>query len=393
MIPPADSSGYPRSSRTSASSSSSMRARISSRLSSERSATRSAASSGLISSRTSAARSGARSSRTSTWASGSISSIASATISTSIDGEDAGAVARRQLLEDRREVRRVQLREALVRHAEADAGDRGLDRVHVLPVDVAVLDRQLEVARDDAERALDPEAAQQAGRADVHGDEPEGALDLVEADVVHADDLAAVDVHDLLVEQVGLQEDLVLALVELPDVDRRGVQARADVVEALDGRPRDEDPALLGLDDEPGDGRVPVADRHDQVGHRPDGLAGPVEHRPADGPAQVDHLPPRRAGPQPTAGRWRGTPGVPRPLRGRGGPRGSSRRVSRRGYWVRSPLGECSSDPVMADPAARARADRGGAAATSTGRSAAPHGTGPSLCPRNGSRQTARDRP
>ena len=103
--------------------------------------------------------------------------------------------------------------------AQPDAGDRGLDRVHVLPVDVA-LGEDGEAAGEGPERPLDPEPADQAGGADVNGDEAERPLDLVEADVVDPDDLAAVDVDDLLVEQVGLQEDLVFALLELADVDR-----------------------------------------------------------------------------------------------------------------------------------------------------------------------------
>ena len=70
-----------------------------------------------------------------------------------------------------------------------------------------------------------PEPAEQARRADVDRDEAQRAVDLVEPEVVDPDDLAAVDVDDLLVHEVGPQEDLVRALAELVDVDRRGSAA------------------------------------------------------------------------------------------------------------------------------------------------------------------------
>ena len=53
-------------------------------------------------------------------------------------GQDARPVARRELVDDRGEVGRVELGQAGVRHAQADRGDGGLDRVDVLPVDVAL---------------------------------------------------------------------------------------------------------------------------------------------------------------------------------------------------------------------------------------------------------------
>ena len=53
-------------------------------------------------------------------------------------GQDAGPVARRQLVDDRGQVGRMQLGQAGVRDAELDRRDAGLDRVDVLPVDVAL---------------------------------------------------------------------------------------------------------------------------------------------------------------------------------------------------------------------------------------------------------------
>ena len=135
-------------------------------------------------------------------------------------GQDAGPVARRELVDDRGQVGRMELGQADVGHAQLDRGDARLDRVHVLPVDVALRGRQAQVPGDDPVRALDAEPTEQAGRPDVDGHETELVLDVVQAQVVDPDDLASIDVHDLLVEQVLAQLDLVGALLELGDVDR-----------------------------------------------------------------------------------------------------------------------------------------------------------------------------
>ena len=176
-----------------------------------------------------------------------------------------------------------------MRHAQPDRGDAGLDRVDVLPVDVALGRRQVQVARDRPVRALHAQPAEQPGRPDVDGHEVELAVDVVETQVVDPDHPAAVDVHDLLVEQVGPQQDLVGALLEPGDVDRVTGQPRARRVEPGDLRPGQEDPAAVGRDDEPGDGRIAVADGDDQVVDLAQRLAGGVEHGPADGVAQVEH--------------------------------------------------------------------------------------------------------
>ena len=136
-------------------------------------------------------------------------------------GQDAGPVARRELVDDRRQVGRVELGQAGVRDAQPDRGDARLDRVDVLPVDVALRGRQAQVAGHDPVGALDPEPAQQPGRPDIDRDQVELAVDVIEAEVVDAHDLAPVDVDDLLVEQVGAQPDLVRPLREPGDVDGR----------------------------------------------------------------------------------------------------------------------------------------------------------------------------
>jgi hypothetical protein len=242
-----------------------MSARISSRVSWSRSATRSAASSGLH----------------------LLHHVGQGFVVEG--GEHAGAVARREVLDDRREVSRVELRESGVGDAQAHAGDGRVERVHVLPVDVALGERGVDVARDRPEWTFDPQPPEEPGRPDVNGNEAEAPLDVVQADVVDADDLASLDVHDLLVEQVRLEQDLVVTLAELGHVDRADAQPRPAMVERGNVTPRDEDPAPVGVHDEAGHGRVLATDGDDQVGDGAQGLAGRIAHREADALAEKLH--------------------------------------------------------------------------------------------------------
>ena len=295
----------------------------------------------------SAARSGSRSSSTSTWRLGLhlLDRVGGGLVVER--GEDAGPVLRRQLVDDRGEVGRVELGEAGVRDAQLDRGDRRLERVHVLPVDVALRDARRRLRAMRPAGALEPEPPQQAGGADVDGDEVQRALDLVEAQVVDPDDLAAVDVDDLLVQQVAPEQDLVRALVELADVDgrsrRRAPRRRGASTDDHGRKIR----AAVGRDDETGDGRVPVADGDDEIGDLADRLAVRVEHGPADRLAQVEHLPPRAVRRREVG---RGPAGAAA-HRG-GGTDLESAAPGRRRYWVRSPLGERSSEAGLAAPGA-----------------------------------------
>ena len=191
----------------------------------------------------------------------------------------------------------------------------------------------------DPVRALDAEPAQQPGRADVDRDEVQPAVDVVEPQVVDADDPAAVDVDDLLVEQVGPQQDLVRALLEPGDVDRVAPDSRAPGrVEPGDLRPRQEDPAAVGHDDEPGDGRIAVADGDDEVVDLAQRLAVGVEHGPADGLAQVEHGCHLASGT--SRRRWRDHGGSRSAVRRRDGPVSRyGRRARRRWDWDRRPRG------------------------------------------------------
>jgi hypothetical protein len=209
--------------------------------------------------------------------------------------EHARAVLRRQLVDDRGEVRGVELGERAVRDAELHRGDRALDRIDVLPVDVALLERELEASREGPERPFQPEPPEQARRPDIDGDEAHRALDDVQADVVHPDHPAPVDVDDLLVHEVRPEEDLVRALLELRDVEHRGAQPGAANVQGFDRGPGHEDLAPVGGDDEPGHRRIAFADRDDQVGHLADRIVVLVANGSPDRLAQVQHVRASRA--------------------------------------------------------------------------------------------------
>src|SRR5450759_5284958 len=244
----------------------------------------------------------------------------------------------------------MQLGQTLVRDAQLHAGDGALDGIDVLPVDVALGNLAMQAARDGSPRAFETEAAEQAGRADIHSDQVERAFDFVEPQIVDADHLATVDVHDLTVHQIKLRADFIGPLVELGDVDRRRAEARTTSIQAGHGLPVEEDLAAVRLDDDAGHRGIPIADGGDQVGNRSDRLAQLVAHGPADRLAQIEHVPPRRC----VCGWGPPHPPVTRPRErlpprgGRGLLSGCRRtrgwRVCRRKYWVRSPLREISSE-------------------------------------------------
>ena len=262
-----------------------------------------------------------------------------------VEGCDhADSVVAAELVDDRRQVCRVELGQALVGDSQLHAGDRPLDRIYVLPVDVPLRDLAVETACESPPRPLDAEPAQQPGGADVHGDQVQRAFDLVEPQVVDADHLAAVDVDDLAVHQVLLEANLVGPLMELADVDGGRPQRGAAGVQGSHRLPLQEDLPAVGPDDDAGHGRIPIADGDDQVGNGSDRLALLVAHGPADRLAQIEHVPPRRRV-RPACG-WR-APRWREPLRGRNGPESGCRRPGRRRYWVRSPLRERSSESVL----------------------------------------------
>ena len=134
----------------------------------------------------------------------------------------------------------MELGEPFVRDLQLDAARRiGFEEVDELPGDDARRDLfEQEPQRERGDDAL-REAADRASRADVHGDDVQQhvAVDRrrFELDVVHANDLAAVDVDDLLIEKIALeQQDAVRRGVRAPPRGFRhrahGAAARFDVV-------------------------------------------------------------------------------------------------------------------------------------------------------------------
>ncbi len=89
-------------------------------------------------------------------------------------GQHTGPVARGELVDDRGEVGRMELGQAGVGHPQLDRGDRGLDRVDILPVDVLLGDADVQVAGDRAQAAFHARAGG-AGRPCRHRRQPGGA--------------------------------------------------------------------------------------------------------------------------------------------------------------------------------------------------------------------------
>src|SRR5439155_7172765 len=146
--------------------------------------------------------------------------------------------------------------------AELDRVERRLDGVDYLPVEIALGDGDLP-----GEGLLEPrgEAADEARGADIDGDEPQLAFDGVEAQVVDPNNLAAVDVDDLLVHEVLGETDLVGPLLEAAKVQDQVLESGALLVDRSDRRPRDEDLAPVGGHDEAGHRGIALPDGDDEV--------------------------------------------------------------------------------------------------------------------------------
>ena len=129
--------------------------------------------------------------------------------------DDARRVLRRQLADDPGEIGRAHARQPVLADGEPDlVGVEVVQRRDVVPRDERARD-----ARDQARRdAPAAEPAQQPRDADVRGDDADRAGRARQLEVVDAHDLAAVDVDDLLVEEVF---DQVQRLVVGRRVDRR----------------------------------------------------------------------------------------------------------------------------------------------------------------------------
>jgi hypothetical protein len=125
--------------------------------------------------------------------------------------EDLGPLRRRQLLEDVRHVGGVQLVETLVRHRQRHAAEVALEEVDVIPRDEVFRDLGPEQLRDGVRGALErrSDPTQEAAQSHFGPKQAHLTLRLREFEVVHADDLHALGVDDLLVEQIAVEQDLI----------------------------------------------------------------------------------------------------------------------------------------------------------------------------------------
>ena len=129
-----------------------------------------------------------------------------------------------------------------------------------------------------------PEAPQQRGVGDVGPDEPDAADDLGQVEVGGPDDLDALDVDELMVEDVLGQQHLAGAADDVAQVEAGRAQDHLGVADAVDGRRRDEGEPAPDPDDEPAHRRVhlPVGPAGHDVVEPADLLAGLVPHRAAE---------------------------------------------------------------------------------------------------------------
>ncbi len=165
--------------------------------------------------------------------------------------EDLLPLVVRGLLDEVRELGRMEPRELRVGHAQAHArhvAGEGLDRG---PVEEFVRpDRVRKGSRDDP--------AQKPAKADVDADDAIPAVESRELDLVRTDEPGAVDIDQLPVEHVLLQEHLVGAPFERLQVEPSCAHADAAVLDLRDRIGGDEHLPSGEGGEEAGDGRVLV---------------------------------------------------------------------------------------------------------------------------------------
>ena len=126
------------------------------------------------------------------------------------DAEHGGALLRRELVRDVGDVGRVQQLELGARHGQAHRALVGGLEVDLLPVDEVRLG--VAAALDEAVADLGQTDASQDGAAgDVDRHHVQAGARAHELDVVDADDLAALGVHELLVEEALAERELAAA--------------------------------------------------------------------------------------------------------------------------------------------------------------------------------------
>ena len=180
--------------------------------------------------------------------------------------EDGGPLVDVQLLDDVREIRRVQLGQAALRDLEPQQVGRcqGLDE---LPGDELVGQGIVKKpVQQGIHEPLHADPPHQPPEADVHMDQVQPLARLQKLQVVDAPDLGPVGVHDLLVQEGLLQQEFVVAQGRFPEVLREQQVHLEPVPGLVDLMPCDERRgfAAPGLEKNAGHGWI----RLGQVGHQ-----------------------------------------------------------------------------------------------------------------------------
>ena len=154
----------------------------------------------------------------------------------------------------------------------------GLDR---RPVDDAI-------RRGQRAPAARPQPAQQRGRRHIGTDQPYATQHLGQVEIGRPDDLHAVHVDQLVVQDVLGQEHLAGAADHVLEVEPGRAQQHLGVRDPIDGRGGDEGQPAPHPDDQSGHGRVglPVGPAGHDVVEPADLLAGLVGDRPAENAGQ-----------------------------------------------------------------------------------------------------------
>ena len=199
-------------------------------------------------------------------------------------GQQLATLVAPQVLEQVGQLAGAQPVQALVGRLEAHVGRRTADVLGRLgegldggPVDDAVRRR----AWPPPARAETPE---QRGVGDVGTDQPDAADDLGQVEVGGPDDLDALDVDELVVEDVLGQQHLAGAADDVAQVEPGRAQDHLGVADPVDGRGRDEGEPAPDPDDQTAHRRVhlPVGPAGHDVVQPADLLAGLVAHRAAE---------------------------------------------------------------------------------------------------------------
>ena len=133
-----------------------------------------------------------------------------------------------------------------------------------------------------------PQPAQQRGRRHVGTDQPYAAQHLGQVEIGGPDDLHAVDVDQLVVQDVLGQQHLAGPADHVLQVEPGRAQQHLGVGDPIDGRGGDEGQPAPHPDDQPADGRIglPVGPSGDDVVEPADLLTGLIGDRPAENAGQ-----------------------------------------------------------------------------------------------------------